>query len=127
MPEDTNQPPPQPAPIAQVVHPAPSAPTPQPVPEIPITTPEKQHAAMLQGVQDQIRASTGETHEVAPITPDSSEEINVIEEHAGDSINQFYERAVLGKPGFEPSKSFLKKVIERIKKKNPNAQVDLKK
>jgi hypothetical protein len=44
-------------------------------------------------------------------------------------MEQFHEaanRIFLDKPGYEPSRSFLKKMWERMKKKHPEAVVTLK-
>jgi hypothetical protein len=81
------------------------------------TTPQQMHQEMLAKVQDQLTHVTGEVHQVEPFTPDSSMEIETREINSGDSINQFYERAILAKPGAEPSKSFFDKLKDRLRKK----------
>jgi hypothetical protein len=95
-----------------------SAPT-FPVSTIPgATTPQVQHAQMLESVGHQVKQATGETHPVEVVTEDSP--------HPLSQVSEFYDRAVLGRPGVEPSKSFLKRLVDRVRKKHPEAEVSMK-
>lgn len=78
---------------------------------------------MLQKVQSQLNQVTGEIHQVEPVTSDSTMDIESAEVSPGDSIAQFYERAILAKPGTEPSKSWLTRFKDRLKKKNPDQEI----
>lgn len=94
--------------------------------QIPVSSPEQVHQQMLKQVQDQLTAATGQTVEVEPVTADSTAEVTHAEDTPGDSLNQFYERVILNKPGFEPSKTFLGKLMDRMRKKYPNATIKFK-
>lgn len=91
-----------------------------------VATPQQMHQDMLRQVQDQLKTSTGETAEVEPVTADSSADVTHAEDTPGDSFNQFYERGFLARPGFEPSKTFLDKLLDRVRKKYPKAIIKLK-
>lgn len=83
-----------------------------------ITTPQQVHQQTADQIQANLQQALGETHQVIPTTSESEPE--------GDDLGQFYDRALWGRPGAEPSKSFLKKLLGRIKKKHPDSDVRLK-
>ena len=92
---------------------------------IPIKTPQEDYKNTTTQIQDYLLQSTGEKHDVEPVTPDSTLEFDTPNIKEGDSIDQFYLRVVENKPGSEPAKSFLKRLLDRIKKKNPGKEVKL--
>lgn len=110
MPAVTNQPaPPQPA---------------VPQPQIPVTTPEEVHEATAQAVASNIGKILGSDVPVEEVIPVTEESKPVSPER--EQLHEMTNRIFLDKPGYEPSRSFLKKMWERLKKKNPDAVVTLK-
>jgi len=97
----------------------------QPAPQqIPVTTPQQVHQDTAQAVASnlgQILGSDIPVEEVIPVT----EETKPISPER-EQLHEMTNRIFLDKPGYEPSKSFLKKMWERLKKKNPDAVVTLK-
>lgn len=91
-----------------------------------ITTPNQIHQQTLDQIKQQLHAVTNEHHPVAPVTGETPLDIGLGNGQPEDNVPDFYERAVLGKPGHEPSKSFLNKLLSRVRKKNPDAKVVLK-
>lgn len=73
-------------------------------PEV-ITTPEDLHKQMLGNIQAQL-LNNGDTSPVDPVSVDSSEAFVAGSGQQGDSIQDFIDRAVYARPGFEPSASF---------------------
>lgn len=88
-----------------------------------VTSPTQDHQQMLQKVQNQLNQVSGESHQVEPFTSDSTMDVESGEVSPGDSVGQFYERVILAKPGTEPSKSWLEKLKNRLKKKNPDTEI----
>lgn len=93
--------------------------------EIPIKTPQEEYKNATTQIQDYLLQSTGEKHNVQPVTSDSTVEFDTSNTKEGDSLDQFYLRVVENKPGSEPAKSFLNRLIDRIKRKNPGKEVKL--
>ena len=96
-----------------------------------VTTPAAMHQQMVQTIQSQLAQSKSTaTHQAMPVTSDTH--LNIAGTHPAvpeideNPLIEYYERAILGKPGHEPSKTFLHKLIERVKRKHPNAEVRLK-
>ena len=90
--------------------------------QIPVTTPEAQHQQVADNIAGNLATVLGTDHPVAEVMP-------ITADTPSPQMDQFHEaanRIFLDKPGFEPSKSFLKKMWERMKKKHPDAQVTLK-
>lgn len=69
-------------------------------------------------ISDQLTQAIGGSHDIIPTTPESEPE--------GDSLGEFKDRVVFNRPGKEPSRSFLRKFIERLTKKYPNSDIKLK-
>lgn len=102
----------------------PVAPQPQSATQIPVTTPEQMHQDAAQAVASnigQILGSDVAASEVIPVTAESKPRSPEREQ-----LHEMTNRIFLDKPGYEPSKSFLKKLWERMKKKNPDSIVTLK-
>lgn len=85
--------------------------------DVKLQTTDQIHQQTAANIQNQLKAVYGEDHEVVP----TNEETDVSE-----TISEDLDRLIFNKPGYEPSKKFLSKVIDRVKKKNPNSQVKLK-
>lgn len=70
-----------------------------------------------QNISDSLKQVFGEEHQVIPTTAESEPE--------GDSLKDFTSRMIYNRAGHEPSRSFLRKMWERVIKKHPNSQVKL--
>lgn len=81
-----------------------------------IQTTDSVHRQTAAGISDQLRAVYGEDHDVVPA---AAKGVN-------ESLGEELDRVIFNRPGYKPSKSFFKKLYERVQKKNPNAQVKLK-
>lgn len=85
--------------------------------DVPIQTPQVQHQQVTQNLSHQLTALYGEKHNTMPVTSETPVEIK--------SNEDLIDRVIYNRPGTEPSKSFLKKVMARMKKKHPDADVTL--
>jgi hypothetical protein len=74
------------------------------------------HQQAANGISDQLRAVYGEDHDVVPAT----------EKAPGEDLGEELDRVLFDKPGFKRSDKFFGKLLERVKKKNPGAEVKLK-
>lgn len=83
-----------------------------------IQTPQQIHQQTADQIQGVLKDVYGEEHSVLPTTAETPVE--------GDSAGEFIDRVVYNRAGFEPSKGFLKKMVERLKKKNPGADIKYK-
>ena len=92
--------------------------------QIPITTTDQVQHQTVQNIKQQLKQMTGQDHQVQPVTAETPLDVQV--EGEGDTVEHFVDRAVWGRPGQEPSKSFLKKMWEMMRKKHPDKEVKLK-
>src|SRR5579872_2383508 len=97
----------------------PQAPQQQPAPpQIPVTTPQQVHQDAAQAVASNIGQILGSDVPVEEVIPVTEETKPISPER--EQLHEMTNRIFLDKPGYEPSKSFLKKMWERLKKKNPD-------
>lgn len=82
-----------------------------------IQTPQAIHQQTVSNIADQLKAVYGTDENVMPVTAESQPE--------GETLQDLEQRLLWNKPGNEPSKSFLRKIWERVIKKNPGAQIKL--
>jgi hypothetical protein len=104
-----------------------------PAPATPVvTTPIVIHQQAVEEIRQHLAQATSQaaSHQVMPVTAETPLKLQGVEqidqELDENPIQEYYERAILGKPGHEPSKTFLNKLLERVKKKHPQAEVKLK-
>ena len=91
--------------------------------KIPITTPQQHHEAAASKIASSLGQVLGSDQPqpdavMAKSAEDKSPEM--------EQLQETVDRIFLNKPGYEPSKSFLEKMWERIKKKHPDSAVTLK-
>lgn len=82
-----------------------------------LQTTDQFHQQAATNIQDQLKAVYGEEHQVIPTNDETP---------VSGTIGEDLDRVIFNRPGYEPSKKFLGRLIDRVKKKNPNAQVKLK-
>ena len=85
--------------------------------QIPLTTPQAVHQQAAYEISEELKKVLGSDHPVMPVNEETPLEIK--------SNEDLVERWVYNRPGTEPSKSFLKRLVARVSKKNPDADVKL--
>lgn len=85
----------------------------------PLTQPaDSAHQQAAQKIQGSLQEVLGTPHQVIPTTAESEPE--------GDSLSQFKDRYFYNRPGTEPSKSWFKRWLGRMRQKNPNSEIQEK-
>lgn len=85
--------------------------------QMPVTTPRMIHQQTADDISEELKKVLGSDHQVMPVNEETPLEIK--------SNEDLMERLVYNRPGTEPSRSFLNRLVERVHKKNPDAQVKL--
>ncbi len=83
-----------------------------------VQTPAQAHQQAAGQIQDVLKQVYGEDHNVIPTTAETPIE--------GDPLGEMADRVIWNRPGHEPSKGFLKKLVEKMKKKNPGTTIQYK-
>lgn len=85
--------------------------------QIPVTTSQAVHQQAAYEISDELKKILGSDHPVMPVNEETPLEIK--------SNEDLVERWVYNRPGTEPSRNFLKRLTDRVHKKNPDADVKL--
>ncbi len=89
---------------------------------LPGVTPTQTHQQAGQAISDQLSTALGEQHQTIPTTAESDPGVD---DNLINQVGEIKDRVVLGKPGHEPAKSWLKKLFKRQQEKNPDSDVKL--
>ena len=80
-----------------------------------MTTPQQAHQQAADQIQKDLKDVFGVDHQVIPTTEETPVQ--------GDNVGEAADRVIWNRPGYEPSRGFLKKLIEKLKKKNPGSKI----
>ena len=83
-----------------------------------IQTPQQIHQQTAGQIQNVLKQVYGEEHQVIPTTAETPLE--------SDSLGDMADRIIWNRPGYEPSRGFLKKLVQRLQKKNPGMKIGYK-